>query len=245
MIRNIIRRKSFAQRVLPLTIAIILGASPMVQAVTISSVNNTVPKNDYKLNRDKMKEKSEKVDKTANVKDESDKQNLNDLNDIISALISKNIISRQPNISWTGDTINPSNDGYDFNIGNPSSKKDITKTEFMVMLSKALYGVEDSRTIKLPNGKIFVSADVTENYLKKLLDKGIINKTEIDNTQFLNEYDNYGKLNGSSREYPKWAEEEGTTEPTQGVLGQSFTITSNSITYKPTKFFKDERITTY
>ncbi|WP_283692855.1 hypothetical protein, partial [Clostridium perfringens] len=86
LIRNIIRRKGFARRVLPLTIAILLGASPMVQAVTISSVNNTVPKNDYKLNRDKMKEKSEKIDKTADVKDESDKQNLNDLNDIISAL---------------------------------------------------------------------------------------------------------------------------------------------------------------
>lgn len=245
MIRNIIRRKGFARRVLPLTIAILLGASPMVQAVTISSVNNTVPKNDYKLNRDKMKEKSEKIDKTADVKDESDKQNLNDLNDIISALISKNIISRQPNITWTGDTINPSNDGYDFNISNPNSKKDITKTEFMVMLSKALYGVEDSRTIKLPNGKIFVSANVTEEYLKKLLDKGIINKTEIENKQFLDDYDNYGKLNGSNREYPKWAEEEGATEPTQGVLGQSFAITSNSITYKPTKFFKDETITAY
>ena len=184
---------------------------------------------------------------------------------------------------------------FDYNSGDST----VDKSDFLVTLSKAVYGVQESRPLiykcsasrvvdgsrvdlmlsrdYIPSGYeeylkeieedekldftngdyvVYVTPNVYEMYFKTLIDKGIISINEFSNLSFIEDFNNYGKVEGGVKQLPIWSNELGyylvdyknnnSNIKVYGdnPLGQAFTFDNGDVLSSDSKWLLDESLLT-
>lgn len=198
----------------------------VISVTTINSLNNSDESSStYKTSEDyikdvsiKLNHKSDKVE----INNYDTEIDLKDLSKEVSYLVENKILSRDINIqsSLTGIKVYNSIDL----ITNYKEEQPINKSELLMALSKALYGIQESRPIVLnkkntkepvadgdniydySNGEynVYVTPNVYELYFKLLLDKSLIDINDFESNDFVNDYNRFGTIIEGSKYYPAW-----------------------------------------
>ncbi len=150
-------------------------------------------------------------------------------------LIENNVLSRPVSTQW-------STKGYETTLDESwmSDESIALKSDVYTMLYKAVYGVLDSRVLVLQQNQdyyLFKSPDVYELYLEALLDKGLINKSDLlAQGDFLKAYEANNENNR-----PVWYSQNGTCYAIEaGCLGQTFTYSDAGIQRTAPSYFQQE-----
>lgn len=222
---------------------------------------------------DKIKSKINASSKTVeDYNEEEPRQNLIDTDSTTSNLISNNIISRFENFSYKNGKVTFTTEPLVLPSDTNYTSKIYRKSDLYVALYKAVYGTLESKPLvfNLPSirnnkvvsdvinygGKegtasfaegdywVYVSSNVYEQYLAKLLDKGLIDTSELiqdNNHTFVSEYK---KLSNKSVK-PAWYNDGKVAYAAndKNAFGKSFTYNSKcTLKHKKYNYFVDEQI---
>lgn len=244
-------RKIMLAVILAITTFTTTASASVITITNIDSVNNSSDATTYKIQEDDFKNTAN------NINTHSSKVNIN------GGTQYKNIKGENEKRAWLlehdvlSNDINISSDGSEINTSQAKVSDGITKSDFVMALVKAVYGVQRSRPIIFKtqsairtedsgeldengepvildysegNYKVYFSPNVYELYFRLLLDKGILGTNEFKNIDFINQYNNYGIGNS----FPKWSNELNATNKPDGrsngqgnILGQAFEVKSN------------------
>lgn len=261
-------RKFLASFLLTVTVS----TTVLADTVTVANFTLINGETTYQLSserlaslKDSLKMSSEQI----NEHGVSSYQNVQGFGQVTSWLLEHNILSKDVAVDISFGNLSVSPVAQDFL--EPSPNIFVKRSDFLMALCKAFYGVQDSLpvlfrtkastaseydeqkdlTLDFSEGNYFVyiSPNVYELYLTTLLDKGIISKDSLKNIQFLNEYK---ALTTSSK--PDWftrADPSRVWNVSQLVgnpLGQTVSVSqssmiSASMTFSQPSFCMDEHIT--
>lgn len=234
---------------------------------SVYSLNNYVKNIDFKLSDAVVKELKKSAPKTDIVEDVAyadTSQNLNNLSVEKSWLINNNIVSRAGTYSDDVFTYNKEKD-TDYYL----------KSELWMSLAKIGYGTINSRTLVINKPRattyideyvksdgtivhadasagdyyVYVTPNVYELYFSRLLDKGLITKSEFNTSKgkkFVKDYESYTATKSNTTSVP-WVTSKGSIQNTSdSIFGYSTKQTNNGkkIVEKAPSYFNDEQLYT-
>lgn len=179
----------------------------------VSSINNKSSSATYKLSEEKLNNIAESIPYSSNslkVTIDSTYKNIQNYKTKLSWLLEHDILSKD--LEFTGNKLNVVlRDDNKFMVegGNAS----ISKSDLVMALCKAYYGVQESRPIIIQTSskfspkkegdviktynegdyEIYITPNVYENYFVTMLDKGFLSIDEFKNPNFISSYNKYGK----------------------------------------------------
>lgn len=213
---------------------------------TVHVINNLCQNSDYKLSEDTVTSIKAKLGAGKVEEGDDPIQDLSETDSTTSYLVSNNVLSRLESFSYKNGKINFKTEPLVLESDTNYTSKVFRKSDLYMALYKAVYGVVESRPIVWDNGDewVYVSPNVYENYLAKLLDKGLIDEDDLvsgNGHTFLSDYKKLSK--GDER--PAWysSGKVAYAGETSGALGKSFSYDDScTVKHKTFNYFKDEEI---
>ena len=231
-------RKKKVMLTIAMTLSMLTPVTAFADTVSgINFLNNTDKSSDYKLSDKQVSGYSSQIKTNSNIKEifsEDNGRDVGDLSTQYSYLIEHNIVTREGEITANSN-------GVSVTHGKEELSSSIQKSDFLMGLYKAEFGVIPSRPVifKVPaertingtkqqvittdnytpkgykgtdtsfdfsNGDydVYVSPNVHELYLSKLLDKGIISTKDLSNKDFVKQYKANGSKEGDKTVYASW-----------------------------------------
>lgn len=289
------------RRVILLSMASILVTTNLIGAIPpivgFHSLNNS-SEGSYKTEESLLDKIASKLGLSSDFNEilNYSKDKINDSSDSVKSYLLEHDLITSDLIIHKNDLFNNKTfKQFDYNDSNAV----VSRSDFLVTLTKAVYGVQESRPLVykssasrvinnkrtdlmlsrdyIPNGYeeylkeieddekldftngdyvIYITPNVYEMYFKVLIDKGIISLEEFSNISFIEDINNYGKVDGGVKKLPVWSNELGyylvgykngnsnINVYGDNPLGQAFTYDDGDVLSSDSKWLLNESLLT-